>query len=82
MASLQTLKIPISGMDCAECTQHVQQAIEKLPGVESVDVFLATEKAIVKLDPSRVNMTAIRAAAQSLPDIGIMGNSARLLKQK
>ena len=30
MANLQTLEIPISGMDCAECTQHVQHAIEKL----------------------------------------------------
>jgi P-type Cu+ transporter len=64
MANLQTLNIPISGMDCTECTQHVQHAIEKLPGVQSVDVFLATEKAIVKLDPAKVDMTTIRAAVQ------------------
>src|SRR6266508_3181952 len=64
MAKSQTLNIPISGMDCAECTQHVQRAIEKLPGVQSVNVFLATEKAIVKLDPAKVDMTAIRAAVQ------------------
>jgi Cd2+/Zn2+-exporting ATPase/Cu+-exporting ATPase len=60
----QTLEIPIAGMDCAECTQQVQQAIEKLHGVQSVNVFLATEKAIVKLDPSKVDLTAIRAAVQ------------------
>ncbi|HEX5941457.1 MAG TPA: cation-translocating P-type ATPase, partial [Anaerolineales bacterium] len=61
---MKTLEIPISGMDCAECTQHVQHAIEKLKGVDSVDVFLATEKAIVRLDPAQVDMTTIRAAVQ------------------
>ena len=64
MANLQTLEIPISGMDCAECTQHVQQAIEKLPGVQSVKVFLATEKAIVQLDSDQVELPHIRAAVQ------------------
>lgn len=60
----QTLEVPIKGMDCAECTMHVQHAIEKLPGVQSVNVFLGTEKAVVKLDPAQVNMPAIRAAVQ------------------
>ena len=64
MASPQTLEIPISGMDCTECTQHVQHAIEKLPGVQSVNVFLGAEKAVVKLDPSQVDMSAIRRAVQ------------------
>jgi Cu+-exporting ATPase len=64
MAKLQSLEIPISGMDCAECTQHVQRAIETLKGVDSVNVFLGTEKAIVRLDPARVDLPAIRAAVQ------------------
>jgi P-type Cu+ transporter len=61
---MKTLEIPISGMDCAECTRHVQHAIEKVAGVESVNVFLATEKAIVRLDPAQVDMNTIRAAVQ------------------
>ena len=64
MANVKTLEIPISGMDCAECTQHVQHAIEKLPGVQSVNVFLATERAIVRLDPTQVDMPTIRTAVQ------------------
>jgi Cu+-exporting ATPase len=64
MSNTQTLEIPISGMDCAECTQHVQQAIEKLPGVQSVNVFLGTEKAVVKLDPAQVDIPTIRSAVQ------------------
>ena len=64
MANSQTLEIPISGMDCAECTQHVQHAIEKLPGVQSVNVFLGTEKAVIRLDPTQVDIPNIRAAVQ------------------
>src|SRR5512139_2854191 len=64
MADTKTLEIPISGMYCAECTQHVQHAIEKVPGVESVNVFLTTEKALVKLDPARVDIPTIRTAVQ------------------
>jgi Cu+-exporting ATPase len=64
MAESKTLEIPISGMDCAECTQHVQHAIAKLPGVQSVNVFLSTEKAVVRLDPGLVQVTDIRSAVQ------------------
>lgn len=46
MADLKTIEVPIQGMDCAECTQHVQRAISKLDGVQSVNVLLATEKAV------------------------------------
>lgn len=62
MSALRKLEIPIQGMDCAECTQHVQHAIARLPGVETVDVFLASEKAVVRLDPERVDLPMIRQA--------------------
>ncbi len=66
MTNPQTLEIPISGMDCAECTLHVQHAIEKLPGVQSVSVYLGTEKAVVKLDPAQVDIPTIRAAVKGV----------------
>lgn len=62
MAETQTLVVPIEGMDCAECTLHVQAALAKLPGVNAVDVFLAAEKAVIQLDPDRVDLPAIRDA--------------------
>lgn len=68
MANLKTLEVPIRGMDCVECTQHVQQAISKLDGVTSVDVLLAAEKAIIQLDPTKVDMPAIRKAVASAGD--------------
>jgi Cd2+/Zn2+-exporting ATPase/Cu+-exporting ATPase len=50
-------------MDCAECTLHVQHAIAALPGVQSVDVLLGAEKAIIRLDPEMVNLDAIRGGS-------------------
>lgn len=61
----QTIEVPIGGMDCAECTLHVQHAIAALPGVAKVDVFLASEKAMVQLDPARVDLPLIRQAVQA-----------------
>ena len=72
MNQIQTLEVPISGMDCAVCTQHVQQAIAKLPGVQKVNVFLGSEKALIEMDPTLVDMTAIRStvagAGYSIPE--------------
>ena len=65
MSQLQTLEVPVKGMDCTECTQHVQHAIAKVPGVESVNVFLSAEKAVIRLDPAQVDMPAIRKAVAS-----------------
>jgi len=64
MARLQRLEIPVGGMDCAECTQHVQQAIARLPGVASVDVLLSSEKAIIQMDAALVAMPSIREAVE------------------
>jgi Cd2+/Zn2+-exporting ATPase/Cu+-exporting ATPase len=62
MSNNQTIEIPVQGMDCAECTRHVQAAISEVQGVSSVDVFLATEKAVVSLDPNQTELSAIRSA--------------------
>jgi len=73
MTKLKTLEVLIAGMDCAECTRHVQSSIARLPGVESVDVYLSSEKAVIRLDPTLVELPEIRAAVKSagysVPDI-------------
>ena len=53
---------PDCRMDCAECTRHVRHAIEELPGVRSVEVFLGAQKAAVCLDSERVSLDQIRGA--------------------
>ncbi|MEP7198453.1 MAG: HAD-IC family P-type ATPase [Chloroflexota bacterium] len=66
MTNTQTIEVPVRGMDCHECTQHVQHAIAALPGVASVAVFLTSEKAVVQLDPQRVNLSAALAQVRPL----------------
>ena len=55
-----TTTIPIGGMTCAACSRRVEKAIEKLDGVISVTVNLATEKATVAYMPQTVRLPAIR----------------------
>lgn len=38
----------IAGMDCADCARHVRSAIAAVPGVEGCDVFLTSERAMVR----------------------------------
>ena len=61
---MKTLKLPIRGMDCAECAGHVKQAIEAVPGVLDVDVLLSAQKAIIRFDPAQTGLPAIRQAVE------------------
>lgn len=63
--NLCVTELPVKGMDCAECTQHVQHALAAVPGVESVEVFLSSEKAVLRLSPTAVPMDTLRKAVES-----------------
>ncbi len=62
----RTIDVPIAGMDCAGCVRTVHSAIAALPGVTSAEVLLSAEKAIVRLDPSRVDLLTIRQAVEGV----------------
>lgn len=62
---LRMMELPIRGMDCAECTQHVQHALAAVPGVESVEVFLTSEKAVLRLASTEVPVDTLRKAVES-----------------
>ncbi|MGU3306725.1 heavy metal translocating P-type ATPase [Pseudomonas sp. M5A4_2d] len=51
-----TFDLPIGGMTCASCAGRVERALGKVPGVQSVSVNLANERAHVevlgKMDPA------------------------------
>ncbi|WP_242176380.1 MULTISPECIES: heavy metal translocating P-type ATPase [unclassified Pseudomonas] len=44
-----TFDLPISGMTCASCAGRVERALGKVPGVQSVSVNLANERAHVQV---------------------------------
>ena len=85
MADLRTMEIPVEGMDCTECTQHVHHAIQELPGVKSVNVLLAAEKATIQFDPTLVDLPMIRkavaGAGYKVPDnVADQSSTARTLQ--
>ena len=45
-------KFDVTGMSCSACQAHVEKAVGKLPGVESVQVNLLTNSMVVEHDPS------------------------------
>ena len=56
--------ILVSGMTCASCVRRVERGLEKLDGVDSVSVNLATERARVSYDPNVVRPDDLRAAIE------------------
>ncbi len=48
IASGATISLPIEGMTCASCVGRVEKALAKVPGVGSVAVNLATERADIR----------------------------------
>jgi len=48
--TLVDLSFKVAGMTCASCVTRVERALQKVPGVESAAVNLATEKATVRAD--------------------------------
>ena len=48
MTTQSPITLPIEGMACASCISHVTRALEEVPGVNRVNVNLATEKATIE----------------------------------
>ena len=55
---------PVQGMTCASCVSHVEKALNKVPGVESAKVNLATESATVQYDPTQASVDTFAKAVQ------------------
>ncbi|QSI78079.1 heavy metal translocating P-type ATPase [Niveibacterium microcysteis] len=74
------LDLPISGMTCASCVARVERALQAVPGVQSVSVNLATERARVT-SAAVLDTAVLREAVQKtgfeVPlaelDLGIKG---------
>jgi Cu+-exporting ATPase len=54
--------IPIEGMVCASCVARIEKVVGSLEGVRSTSVNLATERAEVIYEPSRVGLSTIKMA--------------------
>ena len=64
----QSIELNIGGMTCASCAGRVERALNKVPGVQSVSVNLASERAHVELlghADSAVLIAAVERAGYS-----------------
>ncbi|GAB6086026.1 heavy metal translocating P-type ATPase [Alkaliphilus crotonatoxidans] len=60
--TVREITIPVAGMTCASCSSAVERALKKLEGVKTVNVNLATEKAVVHYDSTLIRISQIKQA--------------------
>jgi Cu+-exporting ATPase len=60
----QQATFQIEGMTCASCAQTVEKAVNKLTGVQTATVNLATEKLTVAFDKEQLTMKTIADAVE------------------
>lgn len=57
----ENVTLSITGMTCAACANRIEKNISKVPGVQKVNVNLATEKASVMYNPTEATVDDIIA---------------------
>ena len=51
---MQTETLDVRGMSCGACVGHVTRALQALDGVQSAQVSLEANEAVVTYDPAKV----------------------------
>jgi P-type Cu+ transporter len=62
---IDTVSLKINGMTCASCVARVEKAINKIDGVKSASVNLATEKATIEYQPDDKRMEQIKKSIEA-----------------
>src|SRR6185503_19108589 len=72
--STARVELPVSGMTCAACAHHIEQALSQTPGVRSAHVNFATSRATVEYAPASASLaslvSAVRRAGYDAPATG------------
>lgn len=71
----KTLEVGIGGMTCAACVGRVERGLQKLEGVTAANVNLATERATVQYDSSKITIPAL---LERIKEIGYETRTATL----
>ncbi len=58
--------INITGMSCAACAIHIEDSLNKLPGINLATVNLATNKATVEYNPQEVSISEVISVIKNL----------------
>jgi Cu+-exporting ATPase len=63
-APVREATFPVRGMTCASCVRRVERALARVEGVYAAEVNLATERARVRFDPTRVGYPDLQRAVE------------------
>lgn len=66
-AGCAKLQLSIGGMACSFCVTSIHKALQRIPGVRSVNVNLAHEEALIEFDPRQVTPAQLK---QGLIELG------------
>ena len=69
----QSIELQIGGMTCASCAGRVERALNKVPGVQSVSVNLASERAHVEVLGQPDSASLIAAVSVRLEQFRVSG---------
>ena len=61
---METKTYPIKGMHCASCVRLIERAVSKVPGVDTANVNLATEKLTVSFNKDECSSEKIASAVE------------------
>jgi copper chaperone len=67
---MEALRFAVPGMTCGHCIAAVRGEIEKVPGVQTVDVDLETKAVVVTgsaVDPAAVKAAVDEAGYEAVP---------------
>jgi len=71
---MKTFEFKVSGMDCTECTAHVQSVLSDLPQILDAQVFLGAEKAIISFENEPPSIVEIKQAVSNAGYQAIIDN--------
>ncbi len=60
------INLKIGGMSCASCAKAVEKEIKKLDGINNINVNIATEKASISYDQSKIKISKIKETIEKL----------------
>lgn len=64
-AATQTVTLSVPGMTCAACPITVKQALNKVEGVEKINVSFENREAVVTFDDTKSNVEALTNASEN-----------------
>ena len=71
----KNIRLPVTGMSCANCAANIERSVRKLSGVRDANVNFASEEASVTFDPDDVQVRDLVAQIEKGRIRGCKGKS-------